>query len=123
MAPQSLGWQHATHRKRPGNAAPAGARSHRVARIDEAVAAGPAGAADTHRVLILPGSQAGDDAVGPGPGPGRLRLLLQYALLGCRVGSVGQHALVVQLGQHAQLRYPRRLVIRSHGRGRGGAGG
>ena len=52
----------------------------------------------------------------------RLHLLFQDALLGCRIGSVGKHTLVVQLCQLAQLRYPRRLVIRSRGRGLGRGG-
>jgi len=46
----------------------------------------------------------------------RLILLVQDALLGRREGSIGKHALVVQLRELVQLRYPRRLVIRSHGR-------
>ena len=52
----------------------------------------------------------------------RLHLLLQDALLGRRKGSVGKYPLVVQLCQLAQLRYPQRLVIRSHRRGLGSGG-
>src|SRR5580698_4094151 len=52
----------------------------------------------------------------------RLHLLFQDALLGGRKGSAGKHPLVVQLCQLAQLRYPRRLVVRSHRRGRGSGG-
>ena len=60
----------------------------------------------------------------PGRSASSLRLLVlsQDALLGCRKGSVGKHALVVQLGELAQLRQPWRLVIRSRGRGLGRGG-
>ena len=34
--------------------------------------------------------------------------------VGGRVGSVGKHALVMQLRELMQLRYPRFLVARSH---------
>ena len=54
----------------------------------------------------------------------RLHLLFQDALLGRRKGSAGEYPLIVQLGQLAQLRYPRRLVIRSRSHRRGlGSGG
>ena len=49
----------------------------------------------------------------------KLLLLFQNASLGCLIGSVGKHALVVQLCELPQVRYPRCLVIRSHGRGLG----
>ena len=49
-------------------------------------------------------------------------LLLQDALLGGRIGSVGKHALAVQPRELAQMRYPRRLVIGGLGRSRSGAG-
>ena len=57
---------------------------------------------------------------------GALPFLFQDAPLGGRVGSVGKHALAVQLRELVQLRYPRRLVIRDRRRrrrrrwGRGG---
>ena len=49
-------------------------------------------------------------------------LLLQDALLGSRIGSVGKHALAVQLRELVQMRYPRRLVVGGLGRSRGGGG-
>ena len=49
-------------------------------------------------------------------------VLFQDALLGGRIVSVGEHALVVQLRELVQLRYPRRGVIRGRSRGRGGSG-
>jgi len=36
---------------------------------------------------------------------------LQDALLGGRIGRVGKHALVMQLRELVQLRYPWRLII------------
>jgi hypothetical protein len=45
--------------------------------------------------------------------------LFQDASLGGRISIVRKHALVMQLRQLAQLRYPRRLIIRDHGRGLG----
>ena len=52
----------------------------------------------------------------------RLLVLFQDAPLGGRVGSVGKHALVVQLRELVQLRYPRSPVIRGRGRRRGRGG-
>ena len=46
----------------------------------------------------------------------------QDAPLGGRVGSVGKHALAVQLRELVQVRYPRRLVIRGRRRRRGRGG-
>src|SRR5580692_6112543 len=53
-----------------------------------------------------------------GGGYGSFRLAAQDALLSRRIVSVGEHALVVQLRELMQLRYPRRLVIRGRGRRR-----
>jgi hypothetical protein len=61
-----------------------------------------------------------------GSAEGALPFLFQDAPLGGRVGSVGKHALAVQLRELVQVRYPRCLVIRGRGlrrrrgRGRGG---
>ena len=43
-------------------------------------------------------------------------VLFQDAPLGGRIGSVGKHALVVQLRELVQLRYPGRLVVRGRRR-------
>ena len=51
-----------------------------------------------------------------------LLVLFQDAPLGGRVGSVGKHALAVQLRELVQVRYPRRLVIRGRRRRRGRGG-
>jgi len=48
-----------------------------------------------------------------------LLVLFQDAPLGGRIGSVGKHALVVQLCELVQLRYPRCPVIRGRGQRRG----
>jgi hypothetical protein len=56
-----------------------------------------------------------------GSAEGALSVLFQDAPLGGRIGGVGKHALVVQLRELVQLRYPRCLIIR--GRGRRGRGG
>ena len=53
-----------------------------------------------------------------GSAEGALPFLFQDAPLGGRVGSVGKHALAVQLRELVQLRYPRRLVIRGRRRRR-----
>jgi len=53
---------------------------------------------------------------------GALPFLFQDAPLGGRVGSVGKHALAVQLRELVQVRYPRRLVIRGRRRRRGRGG-
>ena len=47
---------------------------------------------------------------------------MQDTLLGGRIVGVGKHALAVQLRELVQMRYPRRLVIGSQGRSRGGGG-
>jgi hypothetical protein len=49
-------------------------------------------------------------------------VLLQDAPLGGRVRGVGKHALIVQLRELVQVRYPWRLVIGGLGRRRGGGG-
>src|SRR5215475_11161342 len=51
-----------------------------------------------------------------------LLLLLKDAPFGRLIVRVGQHALVVQLGELLQMGYPRRLVGRGRGRGLGGDG-
>ena len=52
-----------------------------------------------------------------------LLVLLQDAPLGGRIGVVGKHALVVQLRELVQLRYPRRLIIGGQRRSWGGGCG
>ena len=54
-----------------------------------------------------------------GSAEGALPFLFQDAPLGGRVGSVGKHALAVQLRELVQVRYPRCLVIRGRRRRRG----
>jgi Aspartate/ornithine carbamoyltransferase, Asp/Orn binding domain len=54
---------------------------------------------------------------------GILVLVLDDPLLGGRIVSVGKDALVVQLRELAQLRYPRRVIIGTRGRGLGRVGG
>src|SRR5215813_9120194 len=50
------------------------------------------------------------------PRPPTPLLLFEGPPLGCLIVSVGKHALVVQLCELSQLRYPRRLVISGRGR-------
>ena len=81
-----------------------------------------AGAAALPRFTEVAGVAA-EGALRRRPGWLRLVVLFQDVPLGGLVGGVGEHALLVQLRELAQLRYPRRLVTggrrRSRSRGRG----